>query len=79
MSGCEERKIKRFNRLELDQTQSKVVRTDRGGEVVRAKSSPHVHGYFLKTPFQGEDFLETENVQLLFHYIGPQRCQNVLW
>lgn len=31
VSGCQARKIKRFIRLELDQTQSKVVRTDSGG------------------------------------------------
>lgn len=31
VSGCQAKKIKRFIRLELDQTQSKVERTDRGG------------------------------------------------
>lgn len=37
---CQARKIKRFIRLELDQTQSKVVRRDRAG-VCESESGWH--------------------------------------
>lgn len=38
VSECQAREIKRFIRLELDQTQSKVVRTVRGGRECESAS-----------------------------------------